>query len=364
MWRRTRPGNASDGACSCSCSSSSSRSLPCSRPDRSSSDRLAWPATSSLVVDASASMGATDVTPNRMAAARQAVDRRPARPPRPADGSASSQRARRRESSQTGPTISVGSGRRSRASRRPRHPATSAMRSSSRRRSRLAPATPRSLVVTDAAGGDAHGQGRGAGPGPSRSAGTARTRRSRRSPCGLRRPAVTRSVFVSVVNTDIEPAERRPRAVGRRPAPRDPPARRWTPSPLGRRHRRRAARCRRRRGPPDDRRHGRGRRLRRRARPTRHRRSGVGRRAARPRTQHPPVSAGDPYLEVALSYLPNARLSRPDPGRVSGGGGPDRRHAVGPDHLRGDVARRIAVESDPRHRTAEDERPGAPSPAA
>ena len=70
------------------------------------------------------------------------------------------------------------------------------------------------------------------------------------------------------------------------------------------------------------------------------------------------VGEGDPYLETALSYLPDTELYGVTPDKY-GAGGPKAR-AVRPGHLRGLPARRAARQADPRDRPAARARRWAP----
>ena len=62
------------------------------------------------------------------------------------------------------------------------------------------------------------------------------------------------------------------------------------------------------------------------------------------------VGPGDPYLETALSYLPNVELFGVTAGRVRSGQRTHGRPAVGPGHLRGRPAGDAAAGADPGHR--------------
>ena len=101
---------------------------------------------------------------------------------------------------------------------------------------------------------------------------------------------------------------------------------------------------------------GRRRRRERPARPARERRSGVGGHPAGPRPEHPrrrrrrSVSRDRPVLPAQQPPL------RPEAERVSGGRGPDRRDRLGSDHLRGLRPGFAPDDAHPRHRAAEDER--------
>ena len=123
------------------------------------------------------------------------------------------------------------SARRSRRSRVDRRAAaTSATRSSWPRSSRRARATPRSSSrPTRRSRSQPTAKVDGADQGPAGRRASARTRRSSRSRCGRRRRRVTRSVFISVANLDLERAHAPDRAVGRRPPARGARRRRSTP---------------------------------------------------------------------------------------------------------------------------------------
>ena len=163
-----------------------------------------------LVMDTSASMAATDVVPDRLTAAKLAADRGAARP---ADGRQGQRHRRRPERPDRGQRIDRPE---------PRPPGDRGRHRDARARGDLGDAlelasklAARSgdaqvLVATDAAlATDPTGAGRGAGQGP---AGRARPqepgdRRAGRPDRRHRR--VTRSVFVSVANLDLERASRR-----------------------------------------------------------------------------------------------------------------------------------------------------------
>ena len=185
----------------------------CWRRGRSSSARPGLARDIVVVVDTSASMGATDVVAGP--AGRRPRRRRSRRCKRPAD-----RRARSASSPPTGapgswstrrPT-SGGSGRRSTATRDDRaRTATSATRSSSRRSS------PRALGRRPDPRRDrwrARDRRRrrkvdAPDQGPARRVASARTRPSSRSRSGPSPSSVTRSVFISVANLDLERAARR-----------------------------------------------------------------------------------------------------------------------------------------------------------
>ena len=196
-----------------------------------------------LIVDTSASMGATDVAPGP-------ADRRQGRRHRGAQGPPGRRQGQRHRGRPDAPgsssngTTDLGRVRQA-IDGDPR-----------RRRSRGDLATPSSspssspsqsgdaevLVATDAAlAVDADGQGRRPGPGPPgrRANGTNQAIVAlavRTAPS-----AVTRSVFVSVANLDLEQADAAGRDLGRRPPARDPDDRPRRPAAGRRDHRRRAA---------------------------------------------------------------------------------------------------------------------------
>ena len=68
------------------------------------------------------------------------------------------------------------------------------------------------------------------------------------------------------------------------------------------------------------------------------------------------VGEGDPYLETALSYLPNVELYGVEPADYGPASAANGRTPLGPDHLRVDPADDPAVDTDPGHRATEDER--------
>ena len=220
--RPTRRGSGCAGACCCcsSCCSSSIAGAARGAAVPRAAGR-ASPGDIVLVVDTSASMAATDVAPNRLAAAQDAADRRPPGPPDRRQG----QRHRR------GPD---GTDRGQRDDRpRPRPPGDRRPSTGDRRRGDLGDAlelasklAARSgeaeiLVATDAA--LATRAGRRASTRPSGSCTVGRDRRNQAIVALAVRTApsaVTRSVFVSIANLDLERGAAPARGLGRRPAAR------------------------------------------------------------------------------------------------------------------------------------------------
>ena len=351
--RRTRRGSGCAGACCC-CSSCSS--WPCSRSSprgRSSSARPGLAGDIVLVVDTSASMAATDVPPDRLAAAKAAA--LDALRDLPAGGKVSVIAAGRTARIVANGATDLGRVRLAHRgiSRRRAAAATSATRSSWPAKLAARSGDAEILVATDAAlATAADGAVSPARSGPAGRPRAAATRRSSRWPSAPRPSAVTRSVFVSIANLDLEPASAAPRALGRRQPARGratststPQARADVSSTTSPRdvavvEVRLVARR------PDG--HGRRR--------TSSRSTTAPGRSSRPTGPRLIllVGAGDPYLETALTYLPNVELFGVKPDEY----GPDTDRKDGrpwdlvifEGFLPADLPRR----PDPRHRAAAD----------
>ncbi len=313
-----------------------------------------------LVVDTSASMAADG---RRADPARRRQGRRHRRPARPADrrqGQRHRRRPDRPDRRQRDRRTSAGSGRPSTTSSRRPMPGDlgDALELASKLAARSGDA--QILVATDAAlASRPDGQGRRAGHGPAgrprpQEPGDRRARRPDRAvgrdPLGLRQRREPRP--------RVGPAP--DRGLGRRPPPRGPRRDRSTrrPAPTSS-----STTC-----------------------PTRSGRSrSASSGATRPSASRPDqlaiddrawavippdrtrlillVGEGDPYLETALSYLPERRAVRRHAGRVRAESNRDGRAAVGPGHLRGRPAGDPAGQPDPGHRPAADERRSARSTA-
>ena len=305
----------------------SSRSSP---RGRSSSGRRAWPAISSLIVDTSASMAATDVAarPARRGASEAAIE---ALKDLPAGGKVSVIEAGRTARIVATGTSDLGRVRQAIESIRPtvsRGDLGDALALAQQLAVQSGDAEV--LVATDAAlavppttkvdapirvlrVGDAKGS--------RNQAIVALAVRTAPS-------AVTRSVFVSVANLDLESATRRVEVWG---DDRLLETRTITIDAQAQGRRRSSTTCR-----PTSRSlevrlvAGDGADTSGRPDLLADRRPGVGGRPAGQRTRNIlVVGAGDPYLETALSYLPNSRLFGLTPDRVPGGRGPHGRHARG-----------------------------------
>ena len=240
--RPTRRGSGC-GAASCCCSSCCSWSLLALLAARPFLERPAGLARDIvLVIDTSASMAATDVAPNRLEAAKARGHRRAAGPADRRQGQRHRRRPERRGSSSTRRPTSGASARRSTASSRRRTP---------RRPRRRAASWPRQArgPVRRRPGPRRHRRGaRHAADAPRSTAPikvlpVGRDRKNQAIVALAVRTApsaVTRSVFVSVANLDLEPAARRIElwGDGRLLEARDVLAR--PAGPVRRRHRRRA----------------------------------------------------------------------------------------------------------------------------
>ena len=219
--RRTPRGSGCAGACCCcsSCCSSLILVFLAARPFVERPAGLAGDIV--LVIDTSASMQATDVTPNRLEAAKAAAIDALKDLPGGRQGQRDRGGADGQGRSPTAPATSAASGRRS-TSITPTSDIGDlgdALRLASALAARSGDAE--ILVATDAAlATPPAGIARGAGPRAPGGPRAERTRRSSRSPCGPRRAACRTSAFISVANLGPRAGRAAGPAVRGRPAAR------------------------------------------------------------------------------------------------------------------------------------------------